>query len=601
MTKAFQALVLMISMGFMPIAGAVNISNNGLGEAIVAPYYSVRGGWITLLNINNTSRDPILVKIRVREAYNGRSVADTVVGLAAHDSFVAVMLEDSNGNLILRSADSPNDQGQHSCNTLTRVNSGSGTLEYAMFSQQNFTAANSDGRPGSDSPSDNMSDAAKDRMREGYIEMFVLGHADSSLIQGPERFGPGDAPSAPLAGAINMARAIAQFDCANFKTALTEDINSETGDRHILDTARQFGEPTKVLRADFRMIHLERGTEVEQYPLAWANFFNPGANDSDSDGVVKPLENANCTITRGDERTLGANWSPQSSASCQNLVTAATGHANLEPSLNDAWPAVARKFDDDSESLVTINATVNSFAGRPRGIDAVSATIQARSVLGEWSQNLAAGVTTDWILTMPTRPFYVDQAANAAAAIALDSFVGHSQGRSTSCITQDYDNDGSWDVDFDGNGVSDCEAAPYPPFDQALAENEPECAVALYSFVNRAGEKIVPSEAPSPDFGTGLPEDPYKGQVHLCTAATLVSFNGASAFKTHEQNIDTSSYASDVAGWAEIDLTNKGARTQNLAGSTPGLPMIGFNIKHRVIQGASTTNYSSSVPLYFSR
>ena len=598
MGNRLKAILLAFGMGVLPTAGAVNISDNGLGEAIVAPFYSVRDGWVTLLNINNTSEAPLLVKIRVREAYNGRGVADTVVGLAAHDSFVALLLEDSNGDLLLRSADTANQDGKRSCNTLIQTGD---DIEYVMFDHQGFTASESDNGPGSDSPSDNISDAAKERMREGYIELIVLGHADSALSEGPQRFGAGDAPSASLVGAINMARAIAQFDCVNFKTALTEDTNSETGDRHILDTARQFGEPTKSLRADFRMIHLDRGTEVEQYPVAWANFFNPSANDSDSDGVVEPLENANCTITRGDERTLGADWSPESNTSCQNLVTAASGYASLEPSLNDAWPAVARRFDDDSETLVTISATADTFAGRPRGIDALSATIQARSVLGEWSANDVAGVTTDWILTMPTRPFYVDQAANTAAAIALDPVVGNAQGRRTSCITQDYDNDGAWDVDFDGNGVSDCEAAPYPPFDQALAENEPECAIALYSFVNRAGEKIVPSQEPHNDFGIGLPEDPYKGQVHLCSTATHLSFNGASAFEPGDQTIDTGSYSQDVAGWAEIDLTNNAERSQNLAGGTPGLPIIGFNVKHRVLEGAATTNYSSSVPLYFSR
>lgn len=598
MSKHIQAILLAFSMGMMPAANAVNISSDGLGEAIVAPYYSVRDGWATLLNINNTTAAPLLVKIRVREAYNGRGVADMLVGLAAHDSFVGLLLEDSNGDLLLRSADSPNQDGKRSCTSLSQTNDG---IEYTMFDHQGFAASESDGGPGSDSPADTMSETAKDRMREGYIEVFVLGHADSSWSTGPQRFGAGDAPSNALVGAINMAHAIEQFDCANFKTGLSEDINSESGDRHILDSARQFGEPTKALRADFRMIHIERGTEVEQYPLAWANFFNPSANDSDLDGVVEPLENANCTITRGDERTLGANWSPESSTSCQNLVTPVGGYASLEPSLNDAWPAVARRFDDDSETLVTINATVDTFAGRPRGIDAVSATIQARSVLGEWSQNAAAGVTTDWVLTMPTRPFYVDQAANASAAIALDPVVGNAQGRSASCITQDYDNDGSWDVDFDGNGVSDCEAAPYPPFDQAQLNGSPQCATTTLSVLaDRSGEDLVANPPGSVDTGHPLPA--WSGELNFCATANTVAFNGYTAFNDDAMWVDTSGFSGNVnAGWMEIDLSNGGQRNQTFAGTTPGLPMIGFNVKHRVIDGLAATNYSSSVPLYFER
>lgn len=53
----------------------------------------------------------------------------------------------------------------------------------------------------------------------------------------------------------------------------------------------------------------------------------------------------------------------------------------------------------------------NFFAGE----DAVSAVFMAESLMNEWAANAAAGVGTDWVITFPTKHFYVNLGAGSGA------------------------------------------------------------------------------------------------------------------------------------------------------------------------------------------
>jgi len=181
--------------------------------------------------------------------------------------------------------------------------------------------------------------------------------------------------AAEQVGAINVARAIEQHDCASLDTAFTENNNAATGVRRVVDTARQLGEPINALKFNFRLLNPNRGTEAGNSATTWANFFNPLAGP---DGGVVPLNVADndCLVTRGDYRNGGPLWSPNDAAlndSCRNLVTSQTEPPFLEPSLNDAFPATANWFDDGLNALQTVSADVPTLAidARPRGIDAM--------------------------------------------------------------------------------------------------------------------------------------------------------------------------------------------------------------------------------------
>jgi hypothetical protein len=72
-------------------AGAVNLATDGIGEVAIAPYYTVRDGWQTTMNVINTQDRPIVVKVRVHEGQNSRDVLDFNVALSAYDVFTGVI------------------------------------------------------------------------------------------------------------------------------------------------------------------------------------------------------------------------------------------------------------------------------------------------------------------------------------------------------------------------------------------------------------------------------------------------------------------------------------------------------------------------------
>jgi len=129
----------------LPIAAA------GAGTAATVPYYTVRAGWETLMNITNTTGNSLAVKVRVRESYNSRDVLDFNVLLSPYDVWTA-WLSDVNGAPFLRTND-------RSCTVPISVRD-AGAAGNALA----YTGVFDDAGPDS-----------TDRMLEGYVEIMVMG------------------------------------------------------------------------------------------------------------------------------------------------------------------------------------------------------------------------------------------------------------------------------------------------------------------------------------------------------------------------------------------------------------------------------------------
>ncbi|MEW6167421.1 MAG: hypothetical protein AB1651_06965 [Pseudomonadota bacterium] len=614
-------------------ASAVNLATDGVGEVAIAPYYTVRDGWSTLINLTNTTDSPIVVKVRFHEGINSRDVLDFNVALSAFDVFTGVVRENANGIAEFAATDQPNEDGLVTCTIPSAVATTPQRLNPLGFSGGTGTASNDDGGIGGDNTNFSSPNAgAITRLSEGYIEFVVMGYADEDFADasdpvtwaagnvGLASANTGNTITAAQIGAINVARAIEQHDCASLDLAFNDAVNPNSGNRYILDTARQMGEPINALKFNFRLLNGARGTEAGNVATTWANFFNPVGGP---DAGWEPLDDSACTITRGDYRQLGVEWSPDDAGaianggSCNNLLTAQTQYPFLEPSLNDAFPTVANWFDDGANALTTVTADATSLAadGRARGIDAVSATIQRAAVLNEWSSNSALGVTTDWIITMPTKGFYVDQGQGQQFAVTLnDSSVpaGSGNGRPEACIA--IIAAGAYEtgyaallgaaptggVDFDDDGVLDCEAVPYPPFarafDQVTAGDRTtasSCNEIGFVFFDRA-EQTVTAAPPGVIVSPAPP--PVVDTDSLCYEANVVTFNGGSALDPqNEVNVDTSALDAE-AGWMFVTLANEDAAGLDAVtdGTQSGLPVIGFNLKQRNF-GDVTKNFSSSI------
>ena len=49
-----------VMMGTSTSVQAVNIAQDGLGEVLIFPYYTVRDGWATYFNVTNTSDKTVI-------------------------------------------------------------------------------------------------------------------------------------------------------------------------------------------------------------------------------------------------------------------------------------------------------------------------------------------------------------------------------------------------------------------------------------------------------------------------------------------------------------------------------------------------------------
>lgn len=95
-TKLVAALA---SVGLASIAGAqttpgsaVSVNPDGLGEALIYPFYTVQNGNITLLSIVNTTEAGKIVKIRFRDYANSEDVRDFNIYMSAKDVWTAALL-----------------------------------------------------------------------------------------------------------------------------------------------------------------------------------------------------------------------------------------------------------------------------------------------------------------------------------------------------------------------------------------------------------------------------------------------------------------------------------------------------------------------------
>lgn len=79
--------------GMISVANAVNVNPDGLGQVLLYPYYTARGGNDTLISVVNTTSAGKAVKIRFIEALNSREVLDFNIYLSEFDVWTAAITD----------------------------------------------------------------------------------------------------------------------------------------------------------------------------------------------------------------------------------------------------------------------------------------------------------------------------------------------------------------------------------------------------------------------------------------------------------------------------------------------------------------------------
>ena len=140
--------------------GAVSIDSRGMGQVLIYPYYTVREApktgspYNALLSIVNGSNVAKVVKVRFREAQAGASVFEANVFMSVRDVWTAAVVPVDDGAGLM-SAD-------HTC-TIPNLVAGTNGLPAAsgIFRTDSYVTDPLGG--------------AKDRVREGFIEVLEMG------------------------------------------------------------------------------------------------------------------------------------------------------------------------------------------------------------------------------------------------------------------------------------------------------------------------------------------------------------------------------------------------------------------------------------------
>lgn len=144
--------------GMVNVSHAVNLNPDGLGQVLLYPYYSARGGNDTLISVVNTTSEAKAVKVRFLEALNSREVLDFNLYLSPFDVWTAAVTVDAGtggGRMLTRDT---------SCTVPYFVGAsvdGTGRQEFLNFQ---YTGNNFDAGP-----------QGIERTASGYIELIEMG------------------------------------------------------------------------------------------------------------------------------------------------------------------------------------------------------------------------------------------------------------------------------------------------------------------------------------------------------------------------------------------------------------------------------------------
>ncbi len=149
-------------------AQAMNVSQNGVGEVVLFPYYTVRNGFDTVFTVTNTTDKTAILKIRWREALNSREVRDFNVILSPYDHWSGAVTATTDGAMVRtydKSCTSPMLTGM----TTTAARAAAGAKGEVAFTNALFSGSFGDNGP-----------ATMDRVKEGYFEVFLMGLSSRS-------------------------------------------------------------------------------------------------------------------------------------------------------------------------------------------------------------------------------------------------------------------------------------------------------------------------------------------------------------------------------------------------------------------------------------
>lgn len=174
MQRTLKTLALVLAaLSFAPSAQALRVAEQGIGQVLIFPFYSVDGGIQTLLTVVNTSARAKAIRVTFNEARNGQPVLAFNLYLGPLDAWVGGLssVNDSRGPAVIVTNDS-------SCTVPAPALPVTGIV--ANLQPFSYTG------PNSDHPAWLPALDAIERTRSGFIEMIEMGELQAGT--GPLQF-----------------------------------------------------------------------------------------------------------------------------------------------------------------------------------------------------------------------------------------------------------------------------------------------------------------------------------------------------------------------------------------------------------------------------
>lgn len=502
MKKKVLATAVVAAMG-VGSAHAVSLSTDGTGEVAIVPYWTTMPGMAnpgdkndymkTNVSIVNTTSETKAVKVRFIEAENSREVLDFNLYLSPEDVWTAsLMYFDTAADKTMYAAEwAAGVLGEPVSGSVsgTRIITNDNSCTAPDISTNSYAFSNvlfTDGGT-----------TGANRLRSGYFEVIEMGVVvDAQAVAAIKHTAAGVPGNCAAVRAANMATFAGVgdgfWDTAPYASDLMPDVVAPTGG----------------LMVNASLIHVNDGTEIS-VPVTHLEGFRNLEQHTKPEDLLPNL------------------------ASVLPAISIVTDNNAPDSGLNvwvDEWLyTVTNKLSDDNA-------------------DAVSAVLMTESVSNEYTINTAVGAETSWVITFPTKRFYLDE-----------------------------------------------NVTPLEPFTKLFTAGR-ACESAAYMLKDReeaAEESIL---QPSPQVG------PSATRLNLCYEANVVNFNESDVlYSPIAASLTGIPYAN---GWAKLtfDLDGHELHNQITGRVYQGLPAIGFRasvLKNpNAGQGAY---YGTSVPHAYER
>jgi hypothetical protein len=342
--------------GMVSVANAVNVNPDGLGQVLLYPYYTARGGNDTLISVVNTTSVGKAVKIRFLEALNSREVLDFNIYLSEFDVWTAAITDldalDRGEGFGIITADT-------TCTAPYIFGDRDGSQDFIDFGYT-LTEDDTAGQPTFDGGPQGI-----ERTASGYIEIIEMGtlidREDDGLVDGWITHDSSGVPD-DCDSVVDLWRAPAD----DADTAGGGEIgtwNSDVGGdpTFSFDTTTATGGSTGGLFGSATILNVNEGTLFSYDATAIDGFWPAGL--------------------------AGINHE---------------NPGNVNPSLQDSPITTSNVFVDGQ--VETIDWGVGS------NIQALNATLTLDQLLNDYNINAELNATTEWVLTFPTKRFHVDAA-----------------------------------------------------------------------------------------------------------------------------------------------------------------------------------------------